>query len=316
MRNGIFRAFTVFVAACLVGGLFGYSAPKASAAEDYSDIKIGVTLLSIAEMPFFQIVQSGIEAGVAKYPGIKATILDGQSDSNVQFDQVQNFIAQGYTAIFDAPVDANSTTTTVELAKKEGVPFFFLNTHGQGEADCVIATDDILGGNLAADYADKYLQGKGNVALLCWPELGNTNNRGIGFEEGLKKYPGLKLVDKQSYLGDANKAASLAEDMLTKNPDIDLFFCVGEPSALAAVEVIKAMGSDCVVIGYDGNPEAIIGIKESPGIWIADIAQDPKGQGEMAVDLLVKLKRGEKIDKEVLVEPYIMDLDYIKSKNL
>ena len=118
--------------------------------------------------------------------------------------------------------------------------------------------------------------------------------------------------------GDAAKAANVTQDFITQYPELDLIFAVGDPAAVGALNTIKAAGSDIRIIGYDGNPEGIEAIKSDTDgkVWIADVAQDPDGQGKAVIEAVKKHFEGEEVDKTVLIDPYIIDADYIKENNL
>lgn len=85
---------------------------------------------------------------------------------------------------------------------------------------------------------------------------------------------------EQTYSGDTEKAASVTQDFLTQFPGLDIIFCVGDPAAQGALEVIKAQGADTIVIGYDANPEAYTAIADPVDgkVWVAD-GPVPRGLG-------------------------------------
>jgi ABC-type sugar transport system substrate-binding protein len=66
--------------------------------------------------------------------------------------------------------------------------------------------------------------------------------------------------------------------------------------ALGAVEALKAAEKlkDVMVVGFDANPDAAASI--IAGDMTASVAQAPKNMGAFAVENLVKLQKGEKID--------------------
>jgi ribose transport system substrate-binding protein len=66
--------------------------------------------------------------------------------------------------------------------------------------------------------------------------------------------------------------------------------------ALGAVEALKSADKlkDVMVVGFDANPDAAASI--IAGEMTASVAQAPKNMGALAVENLVKLQKGEKIE--------------------
>lgn len=86
------------------------------------------------------------------------------------------------------------------------------------------------------------------------------------------------------------------ENILTGNPNIKAVFASNDNMALGAVEALKAANKlkDVMVVGFDANPDAAASI--IAGDMTASVAQAPKNMGAFAVENLVKLQKGEKID--------------------
>ena len=96
------------------------------------------------------------------------------------------------------------------------------------------------------------------------------------------------------------------QNMLLKDDNIDVVFCVGDPAAIGALSSITAANAATKIIGYDGNPEGVAEIKKG-GNWVADVAQDPAGIGKTTLEAIKKHLEGEKVDSEILIAPYIID---------
>ena len=99
--------------------------------------------------------------------------------------------------------------------------------------------------------------------------------------------------------------------MLLKHDKIDVVFCVGDPAATGALSSITAAGKDTKIIGYDGNPEGIDEIKKG-GVWVADVAQDASQIGTKTLEAVQEYLDGTTPEKEILVEPYIIDKENAK----
>ena len=99
------------------------------------------------------------------------------------------------------------------------------------------------------------------------------------------------------------------ENILTTNPEVKAVFCVGDPAATGALASIKAAGSDCVIIGFDGNPEAKEAIldAENGKYWVSEVSQNPKEIGATIVrEMISFMTEGKVSDKQIFIAPYII----------
>ena len=99
------------------------------------------------------------------------------------------------------------------------------------------------------------------------------------------------------------------ENILTTNPEVKAVFCVGDPAATGALASIKAAGSDCVIIGFDGNPEAKEAIldAENGKYWVSEVSQNPKEIGATIVrEMISFMTDGTVTDKQIFIAPYII----------
>jgi ribose transport system substrate-binding protein len=87
------------------------------------------------------------------------------------------------------------------------------------------------------------------------------------------------------------------KDALAKDPDVAGVFACTDPMAVAAANAIKDAGldptKDIVTVGYNGDAEALTAIQG--GTLSATVAQDPRGMGEISVNLAQQALDGEAI---------------------
>ena len=87
------------------------------------------------------------------------------------------------------------------------------------------------------------------------------------------------------------------ENLLQAHPDVKAVFCQNDEMALGASEAIKTSGKDIVIVGFDGNDDAINAVKD--GTLSATVAQQPKEMGKLAIQTAIKYLNGETIEEEV-----------------
>ena len=146
---------------------------------------------------------------------------------------------------------------------------------------------------MAAEYVGTRLKGKGNVVMLEGiPGSSAARDRGKGFREGLKKYPGITLVASQTADFDRAKGLAVMENILQAQKKIDAVFAQNDEMALGAVQAIEAAKRDreMFVVGFDAIADALKAIRE--GRMAATIAQQPKEMGRLAVEAAATVLKG------------------------
>ncbi|MEV0221671.1 substrate-binding domain-containing protein [Streptomyces sp. NPDC050704] len=289
-------ALAVVLAAAIVGGLTLVNNGSSSAANQ----KIGLSL-STMNNPFFVQIRQGAQAE-AKRLGADLTVTDAQNDASQQANQLQNFTSEGVDAIIVNPVDSDAAGPSVRSANKADIPVVGVD-RGVNKADtaALVASDNIAGGKLGAKAMAEKLGGQGKIVIL--QGLAGTSasrERGAGFAEGLKAYPGIKVVARQPADFDRTKGLDVMTNLLQAHPDVDGVFAENDEMALGAIKALGSKaGKSVQVIGFDGTPDGLKAVKE--GTMYASVAQQPKELGRIAVENALRAADDKKVDKTVKV---------------
>ncbi len=254
---------------------------------------IGLSL-STLNNPFFVTLRDGAKKA-AEELGVELIVLDAQDNPAKQLNDIEDLIEKKVDLIIINPTDSDAIVSAVESANEAGIPVITVDRAANGGKVILhIASDNVAGGRMAAQIIAKALNGKGKVVeLVGIPGTSAARDRGKGFEEELKKYPGLKLVAKQ--VANFNRAEGLTvmENILQAHPDIDAVFAQNDEMALGAIEALKEAGllDKVIVVGFDAIPDAVEAVKK--GEVYATIAQQPFKMGYLAVEKAVEyLKTG------------------------
>lgn len=273
------------------------------------------------EHVFYNLIEEAI-VEKSKELGVEAIVYDGELDANVQSNHIENLVAQEVDAIALATVDAAGVGPAIEAADAAGIPCFTFDS-GCDTVDCIVShvgTDNVEGGRLGAQEALRLVKKGGTVAMIGNPASAAVLDRQKGFEEVMKAQSDVEYKFFGNYEGDANIASSLVQDWLVSDPGLGAIFCAGDPAATGAVSAIKAAGADTLVIGFDGNPEAIKAIYDQDGDgkwWVSEISQNPKLIGETIAEQIKKYLDTGKVDTaQIPIEPYIITYEYIKENGL
>ena len=167
------------------------------------------------------------------------------------------------------------------------------------EIDCQIASDNVLGAELATQYiVDMVGEGAKVAELQGTSGASAAIDRGTGFHNIADAK--LDVVASQVANFDRTEGMSVMENILQANGDIKAVFAANDEMALGAVEAVSGAGKNVVIVGFDATDDAIAAIKE--GRMAATIAQQPDLIGSTAIENAMKLISGEGIPTSIPVE--------------
>ncbi|QCT01313.1 periplasmic-binding protein/LacI transcriptional regulator [Paenibacillus algicola] len=273
-----------------------WAKPKLSG--DVKDLKIGLSV-STLNNPFFVSLKDGVVEEAAKQ-GMEVIVVDAQNDSAKQSNDVDDLIQQGVHVLLINPTDSAAISTVVQTANSIGIPVITLDRSAdQGEVEALVASDNAKGGQMAAEHIVKEL-GKNTkvIELEGVPGASATRERGQGFHDVADLE--LDVVAKQAADFDRTKGLNVMENLLQGNPDVKAVFAHNDEMALGAIEAIQSSGKDIMVIGFDGNDDALKSIEA--GKLTATVAQQPELIGQLAVQAAVDVTSGKEVE-EVIPAP-------------
>ncbi|MBI0579091.1 ribose ABC transporter substrate-binding protein RbsB [Neobacillus cucumis] len=268
---------------------------KPAKKENLKDVKIGLSV-STLNNPFFVSLKNGVQKE-AKVLGMEVKVVDAQNDSAKQINDVEDLIQQGVDVLLINPTDSAAISTAVQSANNIGIPVITLDRSAdKGKVAALVASDNIKGGEMAGNYIVKELGEKAKVAELEGvPGASATRERGKGFHNIADQK--LNVVEQQSADFDRTKGLTVMENLLQANPDIQAVFAHNDEMALGAIEAINSSGKNIMVIGFDGNDDALKAIKA--GKMEATVAQQPELIGKLAVDAGRDVVQGKKVAKKI-----------------
>lgn len=274
--------------------------PAATTPETASAKKVGL-VLSTLNNPFFVTLKEGAEAK-AKELGIELIVLDSQNDPSKDMANVEDLITQGVSLILLNPTDSDAVANAVKAANNAKIPVITLDRAANGgEVISHVASDNIAGGKMAADFINEKLAGKGNIIEL--QGIAGTSaarDRGQGFNEQLATFAGFKVVASQPADFDRTKGLTVTENLLQAQPDVQAIFAHNDEMALGALQAVEASGKKILVVGFDAIDDAVKSVAD--GKMAATVAQQPELIGALGVETAVKVINGETVEKSIPVE--------------
>jgi ribose transport system permease protein len=302
----------ITVAAALVASLALAATACNSGSSSSSSTKVGLSV-STLNNPFFVQLKAGAQAEATK-EGVKLTVTDAQNDASQQANQIQNFTSQNVKAIIINPVDSDAAAPSVKAANKAGIPVVAVDrTVNKATVATTVASDNVAGGKLAAKTIADQLGGKGSILVLQGTAgTSAANEREQGFTEGLKAYPGIKVVASQPADFDRTKGLDVTTNLLQAHSGINGIFAANDEMALGAIKALGSKaGKSVKVVGFDGTPDGLTAVKA--GTLAASVAQRPSELGKLAVQNAVKASKGEKVTNPVKVPVEVVTKENVAS---
>jgi len=277
------------------------------------------------ENPVFVLMREAAEAK-AKELGVKLISFAGKYDGDnaSQVDAIENSISAGAKVIVIVPNDTTAIVPQIKAAREAGVIVMVADSPlvPVNAADGTWATNNFAAGELIGQWAKATLGDKAKdarIAMLNADTMMVTNDvardngflTGFGIEVPNRKVWGsekdARIVGHDVTKGSPSGGQTAMENMLQKDPSINVVFTMNEQSASGAAQALKAAGrdKDVYLVSVDGTCAGIEMVRNgtigatSMQFWL-DMATDAM---QAAMD---KIKTGA-------VPPVTPGLDYIDS---
>lgn len=256
-------------------------------------LKIGMMVPGPA--PYYSVVAAGAKAE-AKKMGVDLAITNAQGSLTQENAQIQQFISQKKDAIIVIASESNGDAPSIRQANAANIPVIASQTEINGaKTVAYVGANNVEYGKYLADATAKATGGKGNVAIILGA-LGNSAMLGRlkGFQDqAAAKYPGMKVVAKQTANWDNNQALKVSQDFLSKYPKGQLAAIVDEgPEGVTGAAYAKKNGRSDVKFILGDIPTAVSDAIKS-GVVQSAVYQNPTLQGQMALQDAVKSAQGK-----------------------
>jgi ribose transport system substrate-binding protein len=226
-----------------------------------------------------------------------------EDDRAQQITVVEDFISAGVDGIVLAPLDDRALMRPVQDAVRDKIPVVIIDSALQG-SDFVsyVATDNYKGGVLAGRRLGELLKGQGRIFLIRYQEgSASTVQREAGFYDTVtKEFPGIVLLVKDQYAGATTETAyQLAENLISRFPDVDGVFAPNESSTFGTLRALQEsrLAGKIVFVGFDSSPKLVQGLRD--GDIQGLVIQNPDMMGYLGVKTVVAHLRGEPVEKVI-----------------
>jgi ribose transport system substrate-binding protein len=305
--------------------LSGCGATPASSPQDASGgakpKKIAVLLYS-QSFEFMVALGQGIK-DKAKELNVEVTLLDAKGDSSTQISQIQDQLAKGVDGIVLSPNNSAELAPGVQMIHDAGKTVTTVDSVIPGDiADAAVAFDNKKAGKLGAEALAKLMGEKGTVLEYQGAKGAyHAILRGEGFTEGIKQFPGIKVISRDAQWT-ADNALSLTVDNFTSEPSINGLFSHndemvrGVVSGLSQINKAAPVGAagHIPLVGVDGTPLALDRIRK--GVQDATMDQNPFKMGALALQAEVDLLDGKQVPKMQLTDTQLITKENVDDPKL
>lgn len=251
---------------------------------------------------------------------------DQHASADAQLGIIENMIANHVDGILLVPSSSDGLESALLKCKEAGIPIINLDTkltdkslENVGMSIPFYGTNNYEGAKLAGEYVAEHFPKGVKVAILKGIE-GQTNakDRYDGFLEGAGD--AVVVLAEQTANWEVDQGYTAAQNIISANPDIQLFFCCNDNMGIGALRAIKEanLQDQIQIIGFDAVSEAL-NLVES-GAFAATVAQYPAEMGKLGVQNMVKIFQGQSAEmsldtgtKVITKENVEAFKDYLKS---
>lgn len=255
--------------------------------------------------PFFVKMREGAEAKAAEL-GITLQSYAGQvdGDNDSQVAAVESCIASGAKGILIAASDTKAIVDPLARAREAGILVIALDTplDPADAADATFATDNFEAGRLIGAWAAATMgaeAGNARIALLnltpSEPTVDVLRNQGFmtGFGIDVKDANDIgdeddpRIVGNDVTNGNEEGGRTAMENLLQRDPGINLVHTINEPAAVGAYQALQAVGAQNVlIVSVDGGCPGVAAVKD--GVIGATAQQYPLQMAALGIEAIAK----------------------------
>jgi fructose transport system substrate-binding protein len=254
--------------------------------------------------PFFVKMKEGAQAE-AKAKGVDLQSFAGKQDGDneAQVQAIENLISAGARGFLITPSDSKAIVPSIDKARQQGMLVIALDTPTDpaDAVDATFATDNYQAGKLIGQWAKAKFDKDGKQAKIAMLDL-NANQvsvdvkRDQGFLDGFGIPVGdpdkigdesdPRIVGHDVTDGAEDGGRTAMENLLQKDPSINLVYTINEPAAAGAYQALKSAGKDksVVIVSIDGGCPGVDNV--AAGAIGATSMQFPLKMAQMGVEAI------------------------------
>jgi fructose transport system substrate-binding protein len=296
---------SLVLAACGGGGSSGSSGSGASGSASGEEVIVGL-ITKTDTNPFFVKMKDGATQA-AQQAGVTLQSFAGKQDGDneAQVQAIENLISAGAKGFMITANDSKAIVPSLDKAKQAGMLVIALDTpvDPADAADATFATDNFQAGNLIGQWAKAKFEAEGKQARIAMLDLSpNGVSVDVQRDQGFLSGFGIDIANKDQ-IGDESDprivghdvtdgaeegGRTAMENLLQKDPTINLVYTINEPAAAGAYAALEAAGkqNDVTIVSVDGGCPGVAAVKA--GQLGATSQQYPLKMAQEGVDAIAQ----------------------------
>lgn len=249
--------------------------------------------------------------GKLEAKGYNVSIYDSANDNSKFAADVETSVISNVDAIIIVSADPKLIESQIKEAAQANIPVFGCDAGYIDEMQMNATSDNYQMGEMIAKYLFEQMGKKGNFVHLTHRPHPGVVKRSIAMEDLLPAYPNISLVSEHhvDVPNQINNSKEIVENVLTTYPQkgsIQAILCAWDEPAIGATQALMEAGRDEVlVVGVDGNEQAIKLINDSTNL-IATLSQNFEEMAEIVANEVAKVLNGEPTSKGDVFAPALL----------
>ncbi len=173
-------------------------------------------------------------------------VLNPENNLQLQVKMLEDSLAKGdMDALIISAVDSEGIASTIKKVSDQGIPVVVVDRWpSDGEMLFGVGGDWHQHVSMVAEQMVKLIEAKKRspigkvIAILVGMEVNALRDRAYGMREVMKKYPKIKVLEKNAPT-DAVKSAQILKDAILANPDVDAIWNIADVFGMKFVEAMK-----------------------------------------------------------------------------
>lgn len=272
-----------------LGPLAALLAPAAVWAQDAPSVAVLTPYLS--SVTTNEMVETFSDLAEAR--GWSVNVVDTRGDFGQLASRIEDVTTAGVDAVVLASVDPAQVQDQVSAADGAGIPVVAIDGALSDGVSLNVTSDNFELGATLSRHLFEALGGEGRIVKFYHSAHPGVRQRELALDEALRANPRIEVI-AEHYVqvpGPIDDARVAMEAIIARHgEDVDGVWAAWDEPAIGAYLALDAMrpGSDVVIAGIDGNPQAVELIGQCSLIE-ATVRQDFPAMAESAVEGLAAI---------------------------
>lgn len=279
--------------------------PSSGGGDAKKAYKIGMANFTLGA-PYFIGISKTVERSAQKAGNVEVSVTDAKGDATALTTNIEDLLTKDLDGIIISGGPLENAPAALNAIKSAGIPVVLVDRKFQaGDYTSWVGPDNETIGKQDGQFILDELGGKGKVGVIRGGPA--DNSIGLARTNGMLSVlepAGVQIVTAPDF-GEWSSDGGLevAENLLNKNPDVDVIFCENDSMCLGAQKAIADAGKtkDIFLAGVDGQKEALAAIKDRGNYKVTGL-NDAVEMGQAAFNRLKEiLDTGKAPEKDTVV---------------